>query len=233
MGIISSACTPGPTEACAGSQRKTLAATHHRLLPLRLHRAFLPRLPSAPCSPPLQHKNEAKAFYAFLSQVYDYVVNPGHWSTEMREEALQPAALEDNPTELQVVDVGGGTGFCTQGIIKAGVPPTNITLIDQSPQQLDKARVKPDLQGVTILEVGGWAAGWGAGGGWLRVAVHAWGLLVGGQAALPSTAFCVQQWYWEQAWMCAPVCCPAPCRATPRTCPLPPTLSTDTSQQAA
>jgi hypothetical protein len=25
----------------------------------------------------IQHKNEAKAFYAFLSQVYDYIVNPG------------------------------------------------------------------------------------------------------------------------------------------------------------
>lgn len=37
---------------------------------------------------------------------------------------------------VQVVDVGGGTGFCTQGIVKAGIPPANITLIDQSPQQV-------------------------------------------------------------------------------------------------
>lgn len=98
----------------------------------------------------IQHKNEAKAFYAFLSQVYDYIVNPGHWTSDMREDALQPAQL-DSP-DLKVVDVGGGTGFCTQGIVKAGVVPTNITLIDQSPQQLDKARGKADLQGVTILE---------------------------------------------------------------------------------
>lgn len=48
---------------------------------------------------------------------------------------------------------GGGTGFCTQGIVAAGVRPDNITLIDQSPQQLDKARGKVDLRGVTILEV--------------------------------------------------------------------------------
>lgn len=27
----------------------------------------------------IQHKNEAKAFYAFLSQVYDYIVNPGRY----------------------------------------------------------------------------------------------------------------------------------------------------------
>lgn len=68
----------------------------------------------------------------------------------------------------QVVDVGGGTGFCTRGVLAAGVAPTNVTLIDQSPQQLAKARAKPDLQGVTILEVrrgGGWAPGitWAAG----------------------------------------------------------------------
>lgn len=29
----------------------------------------------------------------------------------------------------QVVDVGGGTGFCTQGIVAAGISPTNITLL--------------------------------------------------------------------------------------------------------
>ncbi len=49
------------------------------------------------------------------------------------------------------MDVGGGTGFCTQGIVEH-VLPTNVTLIDQSPHQLDKARNKEDLQGVTILQ---------------------------------------------------------------------------------
>lgn len=68
----------------------------------------------------------------------------------MRTDALEPAQL-DSPA-LTVVDVGGGTGFCTQGIVAAGVTPNNITLLDQSPQQLDKARKKADLQGVTILE---------------------------------------------------------------------------------
>jgi len=51
-----------------------------------------------------------------------------------------------------VVDVGGGTGFCTQGVVQS-IPPQNVTLIDQSPHQLAKARRKADLQGVTILEV--------------------------------------------------------------------------------
>jgi len=67
----------------------------------------------------------------------------------MRTEALVPARL-DNP-HLKVVDVGGGTGFCTQGIV-ATVEPSNVTLLDQSPHQLDKARGKSDLKGVSILE---------------------------------------------------------------------------------
>lgn len=50
------------------------------------------------------------------------------------------------------MDVGGGTGFCTLGIVEAGITPTNITLIDQSPHQLAKAKGKPGLKGVTILE---------------------------------------------------------------------------------
>lgn len=52
----------------------------------------------------------------------------------------------------QVVDVGGGTGFCTQGIVKT-VSPTNVTLLDQSPHQLEKAQKKADLQGISIVEV--------------------------------------------------------------------------------
>ena len=51
-----------------------------------------------------------------------------------------------------MADVGAGTGFCTQGIVAAGVSPTRITMVDQSPHQLSKARAKPDLTGVTILE---------------------------------------------------------------------------------
>ena len=51
----------------------------------------------------------------------------------------------------KVVDVGGGTGFCTQGIVAAGVPPANITLLDQSPHQLAKAKAKPDLAGLAAV----------------------------------------------------------------------------------
>ena len=142
----------------------------------------------------IQHKNEAKTFYRFLSIVYDHIVNPGHWTIDMRTDALEPAKLDDPSLKvclllrynlictasacltqccrrhqhygqgraaessaeglllvMQVVDVGGGTGFCTQGIVET-IPPQNVTLIDQSPHQLAKAKGKADLQGVTILE---------------------------------------------------------------------------------
>lgn len=97
----------------------------------------------------IQHKTEAFWFYRFLSIVYDHIVNPGHWTEDMREEALKPAQL--NSPSLKVVDVGGGTGFCTLGIVKT-VDPANVTLIDQSPHQLAKAKAKPALKQVTIQE---------------------------------------------------------------------------------
>ena len=50
------------------------------------------------------------------------------------------------------MDVGGGTGFCTLGVVET-VWPENVTLIDQSPHQLAKAKQKPQLQSVTVMEV--------------------------------------------------------------------------------
>ncbi|CAA6667217.1 unnamed protein product [Spirodela intermedia] len=86
---------------------------------------------SRPASQPrfIQHKKEAFWFYRFLSIVYDHVINPGHWTEDMRDDALEPADLYDR--RLKVVDVGGGTGFTTLGIIKH-VDPENVTLLDQS-----------------------------------------------------------------------------------------------------
>ena len=48
--------------------------------------------------------------------------------------------------------MGGGTGFCTLGVVKH-VDPKNITLVDQSPHQLAKAKKKAALREVTIMEV--------------------------------------------------------------------------------
>ncbi|KAL6516123.1 hypothetical protein OROGR_019428 [Orobanche gracilis] len=103
-----------------------------------------------PASQPrfIQHKKEAFWFYRFLSIVYDHVINPGHWTEDMRDEALEPADLSDN---MIVVDVGGGTGFTTLGIVKH-VDAKNVTILDQSPHQLAKAKEKQPLQECKIIE---------------------------------------------------------------------------------
>jgi len=97
----------------------------------------------------IQGKDEAKLFYAFLSKVYDHIVNPGHWTEDMRTEALKPLKLSPGQT---VYDVGGGTGFCTLGVIASGVSPSDITLVDQSVGQMEKARRKEALRGVNFVE---------------------------------------------------------------------------------
>lgn len=106
---------------------------------------------SRPSSQPrfIQHKKEAYWFYRFLSIVYDHVVNPGHWTEDMRDEALEPAELTDR--NMLVVDVGGGTGFTTLGIVKH-VDAKNVTILDQSPHQLAKAKEKEPLKDCKIIE---------------------------------------------------------------------------------
>lgn len=81
--------------------------------------------------------------------MYDKVVNPGHWTEEMRTEALQPAKLDRE--DMIVYDVGGGTGFSTIGVVES-VSPENVTLIDQSPEQLAQAKKKQPLKNINILE---------------------------------------------------------------------------------
>lgn len=106
---------------------------------------------SRPASQPrfIQHKKEAFWFYRFLSIVYDHVINPGHWTEDMRDEALEPADLSNK--NMIVVDVGGGTGFTTLGIVKH-VDAKNVTILDQSPHQLAKAKKKEPLKDCKIIE---------------------------------------------------------------------------------
>lgn len=106
---------------------------------------------SRPSSQPrfIQHKKEAFWFYRFLSIVYDKIINPGHWTEDMREDALEPADL--NNRNMLVVDVGGGTGFTTLGIVKH-VDAKNVTILDQSPHQLAKAKEKEPLKDCKIIE---------------------------------------------------------------------------------
>ena len=90
----------------------------------------------------IQHKKEAYWFYRFLSLGYDRWVNPLFWTPAMRAEALELARLDD--AGLEVLDAGAGTGFTTEGIV-ARVPARQVTMLDQSPHQLARARAKPAL----------------------------------------------------------------------------------------
>jgi MPBQ/MSBQ methyltransferase len=98
---------------------------------------------------PIQHKREAYWFYAVVSRVYDRWVNPLFWTPAMRAEALELARL-DAPG-LEVLDVGAGTGFTTEGIVEH-VDAARVTLLDQSPHQLAHARRKPALAACRIVQ---------------------------------------------------------------------------------
>lgn len=50
----------------------------------------------------IQHKEEAFWFYRFLSIVYDTVVNPGHWTEDMRTDALLVAELNDQNLKVNL-----------------------------------------------------------------------------------------------------------------------------------
>ena len=97
----------------------------------------------------IQHKKEAYWFYRCLSLVYDRWVNPLFWTPAMRERALAAARLDR--ADLDTLDVGAGTGFTTEGIV-ARVDPARVTMLDQSPHQLARARAKPALNECPKLE---------------------------------------------------------------------------------
>jgi MPBQ/MSBQ methyltransferase len=92
--------------------------------------------------PLLQHKTEAYWFYRVLSLVYDRWVNPLFWTPAMRTTALSAAGLDGR--QLRTLDVGAGTGFTTEGIVQH-VDAGCVTMLDQSPHQLARAREKAAL----------------------------------------------------------------------------------------
>jgi len=93
----------------------------------------------------LQHKEEAYWFYRYLSIGYDRWINPWFYTAPMRDSGLELARLDRR--DLDVVDVGAGTGFATEGIVKH-VDPTRVHALDQSDYQQAKAKKKETLRGV-------------------------------------------------------------------------------------
>ena len=96
----------------------------------------------------IQHKKEAYWFYSFLSVFYDKYVNPLFRTESMRDRSLELAKL--NASDLKIIDVGSGTGFTTLGIVKS-VKTEFITCLDQSPHQMKKAKLKPELNGCRFI----------------------------------------------------------------------------------
>jgi MPBQ/MSBQ methyltransferase len=90
----------------------------------------------------IQHKKEAYWFYRFLSAGYDRYVNPLFWTERMREQALDAGSLDDR--RLETLDAGAGTGFTTAGIV-GRIDADRVTMLDQSPHQLARARARPEL----------------------------------------------------------------------------------------
>ncbi|MCB0593973.1 MAG: methyltransferase domain-containing protein [Lewinellaceae bacterium] len=95
----------------------------------------------------IQHKKEAYWFYRYLSIFYDKLVNPLFWTKRMRDEALELGQLKE--PGLKIIDVGSGTGFTTEGIVRLA-SAERVTCVDQSPHQMAKAKKKPALQSCTF-----------------------------------------------------------------------------------
>ena len=83
----------------------------------------------------LEDKSRARLFYRYLSTVYDEV-NQFIWTEEMRREALGLLSLDRDD---RVLDVGCGTGFGTEGLLKHA---DAVHGIDQSVDQMERAWAK-------------------------------------------------------------------------------------------
>ncbi|MEM8909167.1 MAG: methyltransferase domain-containing protein, partial [Bacteroidota bacterium] len=84
----------------------------------------------------------------FLSIFYDKLVNPLFWTPWMREQSLELGDF--SKPDLSVIDVGSGTGFTTEGIVRR-VASEQVTCVDQSPHQMAKAKAKKELLGCTFI----------------------------------------------------------------------------------
>lgn len=85
----------------------------------------------------LDDKKRARNFYRYFSIIYDYI-NPVFYSKEMRRKVVEMADLSK---DCLVIEVGSGTGFTTEEIVKV-VPPENVFCVDLTPEQIKKARKK-------------------------------------------------------------------------------------------
>jgi demethylmenaquinone methyltransferase/2-methoxy-6-polyprenyl-1,4-benzoquinol methylase len=85
----------------------------------------------------LADKRRAILFYTVLSKVYD-IINPFFYDNSMRREVVE---LTDVRHDFKVLDVGCGTGYTTEAILRR-VGHGEVVGIDLTPRQLRKSMEK-------------------------------------------------------------------------------------------
>ncbi len=85
----------------------------------------------------LENKKRARIFYKYFSKIYDYV-NPIFYSDEMRRRVVDMAEID---AESLVLEVGCGTGFTTEEIVRR-TGEKRVVAVDLTPEQMMKARAK-------------------------------------------------------------------------------------------
>lgn len=82
----------------------------------------------------LESKERARRFYRYFSKIYDFI-NPIFYSDEMRKTVVDLAQITKGDF---VLEVGCGTGFTTEEIVKR-VGEENVIALDLTPEQMRKA----------------------------------------------------------------------------------------------
>ncbi len=94
-------------------------------------------------------KKRAMVFYRFLSKVYD-IINPFFYDETMRETIVNWAGVREGSL---VLDVGCGTGYTTEGILKK-LGHGEVVCLDLTWQQLEKAVLKLRERGNIMFLMG-------------------------------------------------------------------------------
>ena len=91
-------------------------------------------------------KKKVERFYDRVSKIYDISYNDRYW--QLYQKVTWDNLRKHLPRDLsaKILDIGGGTGFWTARIAKAGYK--NIVLADISAGMLDMARKKCEKQKV-------------------------------------------------------------------------------------
>eukprot|EP00308_Calcidiscus_leptoporus_P005670 CAMPEP_0119355706 /NCGR_PEP_ID=MMETSP1334-20130426/4500_1 /TAXON_ID=127549 /ORGANISM="Calcidiscus leptoporus, Strain RCC1130" /LENGTH=275 /DNA_ID=CAMNT_0007369599 /DNA_START=9 /DNA_END=836 /DNA_ORIENTATION=+ len=91
---------------------------------------------------------EARWFYWGWAPVYDKMQK--YFTSDAMREAGLDLVARPGDAPVRVLDVGAGTGTLSRQVLQRW-PDARLTLLDQSPEMLSRARVKPDLAGSAFV----------------------------------------------------------------------------------